>query len=52
MCGGDSIGTEAPASDDAGLLFRIARAEVEKRDIYANFDRYYVGLDEQDRTAA
>jgi len=52
MCGADSIATTQPASDDADLLYRIARAEAQKRDIYANFDRYYVGLDERDRTAA
>lgn len=52
MCGGASVGTEEPASDDAELLYRIASAEAEKRAIYANFDRYYVGFDEQERNAA
>jgi hypothetical protein len=52
MCGGDSIPTEERGSDDADLLHRIARAEAEMRDVYANFDRYYAGLDERDRQAA
>ena len=52
MCGGDSIGSQEPGSDDADLLYRIARAEAQKRDIYANFDRYYAGLDDRDRDAA
>jgi hypothetical protein len=51
MCGRGGVCTEAPASEDADLLYRIARAEAQKRDIYANFDRYYVGP-EDDRQAA
>lgn len=51
MCGGATIRTGEPASDDADLLYRIACAEAEKRDVYANFDRYYAGR-EQDRRAA
>jgi hypothetical protein len=51
MCGRGSVCTEEPASEDADLLYRIARAEAQKRDIYANFDRYYVGR-EDDRQAA
>ena len=50
MCGRDSVCTEQSASEDADLLYRIARAEGEKRDVYANFYRYYAG-DEQDRQA-
>ena len=50
MCGRDSIRTEQAASEDADLLYRIAHAEAEKRDVYANFYRYYVGR-EQDRPA-
>ena len=52
MCGADSICTQEPASDDADLLYRIAQREAQRRDIYANFDRYYVGFDEGDRDAA
>ncbi len=51
MCGGKTIPSDEPASDDADLLYRIARAEADKRAIYANIDRYLVGL-EQDREAA
>jgi hypothetical protein len=51
MCGGGSVCTEKPASEDADLLYQIVRAEAQKRDIYANFDRYYVGR-EEDRHAA
>lgn len=51
MCGASTIRTDAPASDDADLLYRIARAEAEKRDVYAHFDRYYAWSD-QDRHAA
>ena len=52
MCGGASICTEEPASDDADLLYRIADGEAHKRDNYANFHRYYVLFDEQERNAA
>jgi len=52
MCGADSIRTEQPASDDADLLHRIASAEAQKRDAYANFDRYYAAHDELERKAA
>jgi hypothetical protein len=45
MCGGATISTEKPASDDADLLYRIARAEAENRDVYGHFDRYYAGRD-------
>jgi hypothetical protein len=48
MCGGDCIRTGEPGSDDADLLYRIAHGEAQKRDIYANFDRYYAGLDDRD----
>jgi hypothetical protein len=51
MCGASTIRTDDPASDDADLLYRIARAEAEKRDVYAHFDRYYASND-QDRHAA
>jgi hypothetical protein len=52
MCGADSICTEQPASDDADLLYRIARADAQRRDVYANFDRYSAAFDEQEREAA
>jgi hypothetical protein len=52
MCGGDSIRTQERGSDDADLLYRIVRADADKRDVYANFDRYYTGLDERARDAA
>jgi len=52
MCGAGTIRTEQPASDDADLLFRIVRAEAQKRDVYANFDRYYAAFDELERKAA
>jgi DNA-directed RNA polymerase subunit RPC12/RpoP len=41
MCGGAVAVTEGPASEDADLLYRIVHAEAEKRDVYANFDRYH-----------
>jgi hypothetical protein len=50
MCGGDSICTQEPGSDDADLLYRMANADAQQRDIYANLDRYY-GL-ERDADAA
>jgi len=43
MCGASTVCTEEPASDDADLLYRITRAESEKRDVYAHFERYYGG---------
>jgi len=52
MCGADSVCTQAPASDDADLLYRIARADAEQRVLYATFDRYYAGLEQPDRNAA
>jgi predicted RNA-binding Zn-ribbon protein involved in translation (DUF1610 family) len=51
MCGGSTIWTGAPASDDADLLYRIAHAEAQKRDLYAHFDRYYAGRDQEHRAA-
>jgi hypothetical protein len=51
MCGGGVVDTEEPASDDADLLCRIVHSETEKRDVYANVDRYYVGR-EPNRQAA
>jgi hypothetical protein len=39
------------ASDDANTLFRLARAEQEKRDAYARFELYYAER-EQERRAA
>jgi hypothetical protein len=50
MCGRGTVSTQEPASDDADLLHRLARAEADKRDAYAHFERYYVC--EQDRRAA
>jgi hypothetical protein len=52
MCGAVSLRTEQPASDDADLLYRIARAEAQKREVYANFDRYYAAFDELERKTA
>jgi hypothetical protein len=51
MCGAGTISSEERASEDADLLHRIARAEADKRDAYAHFDRYYA-RDEDDRQAA
>jgi hypothetical protein len=51
MCGAGIICAEEPPSDDADLLYRIACTEAHKRDVYAHFDRYYAGA-EQDRWAA
>lgn len=51
MCGAGTVRTTGPASDDADLLYRISRAESEKRDVYAHFERYYA-RDAQDRFAA
>jgi hypothetical protein len=51
MCGAGTISIQEGASEDADLLHRIARAEADKRDAYAHFDRYYA-RDEDDRQAA
>ena len=51
MCGAGTISVQERASDDADLLHRIARAEADKRDAYAHFDRYYA-WDDHDRRAA
>jgi hypothetical protein len=51
MCGAGTVRTTVPASDDADLLYRISRAESEKRDVYAHFERSYA-RDAQDRFAA
>jgi hypothetical protein len=51
MCGAGTTSTAERASEDADLLHRIARAEADKRDAYAHFDRYYA-RDEHDRQAA
>jgi hypothetical protein len=40
MCGARALCTEQPVSDDADLLYRIARAESQRRDTYAHFERY------------
>jgi hypothetical protein len=45
------MSTQERASEDADLLHRIARAEADKRDAYAHFDRYYA-RDDYDRQAA
>ena len=47
MCGRGTVCTEEPASDDADLLYRIARAEADNRDAYAHFERYYAWDDRQ-----
>jgi hypothetical protein len=51
MCGAATVGTDDPVSDDADLLYRIARAEADKREAFVHFDRYYAG-GEEDRRAA
>lgn len=51
MCGAGTMPTQERASEDADLLHRIARAEADKRDSYAHFDRYYA-RDEHDLRAA
>jgi hypothetical protein len=50
-CGGSTVPSEQPVSDDADTLYRIACAEAQKRDAYAHFERYYA-MPEQDRRAA
>jgi len=52
MCGGDSVRSAEPASDDADLLYRIVHAEARRHAVYANFDRYRAGFDDGDRNAA
>ncbi len=51
MCGAATVDTNDPVSDDADLLYRIARAEADKREAFVHFDRYYAG-GEEDRRAA
>lgn len=51
MCGAGTVGAEAPVSDDADLLYRIARAEAEKREAFVPFERYYATGDEDRRAA-
>ena len=51
MCGARTVTTEQPVSDDADLLYRIARADSDKRDAYAHFERY-LGAGSQKRSAA
>jgi hypothetical protein len=50
-CGGGTVRKHEAASDDADTLFRLARAEQDKRDAYARFERYYAER-EQERRAA
>jgi hypothetical protein len=42
---------QEPASDDALSIFRSARAEASKRELYARFEIYYAQR-EQERRAA
>jgi hypothetical protein len=51
MCGAGTAGTEDPVSDDADLLYRIARAEADKRESFVHFERYYAGGLEERRAA-
>jgi len=50
-CGGGTVRSLEPASDDADVLHRIARDEAARRDAYARFELYYAERD-QDRRAA
>jgi hypothetical protein len=40
-CGSGTARSPEPASEDADTLYRIARDEAGKRDLYARFERYY-----------
>jgi hypothetical protein len=40
-CGGGVVRQQEPASDDAAVLYRLAREEADKRDAYARFELYY-----------
>jgi hypothetical protein len=51
MCGAGTAGTEDPVSDDADLLYRIARADAEQREAFVHFERYYAGGEEYRRAA-
>jgi hypothetical protein len=50
-CGGGTVRTHEPASDDADTVYRIARDEAASRDAYAHFELYYAE-DIQERCAA
>jgi hypothetical protein len=50
-CGGGTVRQQERASDDADTLHRLARAEADRRDAYARFERYYAER-ELDRLAA
>ena len=50
-CGGGTVRRQEPASDDALSIFRSARAEASKRELYARFEIYYAQR-EQERRAA
>jgi hypothetical protein len=50
-CGAGTVPSHDAASEDVDTLFRIARDEAHKRDLYARFERYYAQR-ELDRLAA
>jgi uncharacterized Zn finger protein (UPF0148 family) len=39
-CGTGIVRSDEPASEDVDTLYRIARDEARKRDLYARFERY------------
>jgi hypothetical protein len=40
-CGAGTVSRTEPVSDDADILYRIARHEATSRDAYAHFELYY-----------
>jgi hypothetical protein len=51
MCGAGTVGTDDPVSEDADLLYRIARAEADKREAFVHFERHYAWGEENRRAA-
>lgn len=41
LCGGGTSRRQEPASSDAEELYRVARAQADRRDAYARFEAYY-----------
>ncbi|MGH2941238.1 MAG: hypothetical protein ACRDLN_00465 [Solirubrobacteraceae bacterium] len=50
-CGGATVRSEEPASDDADTLYRVAHGEAAIRDAYANIDLYYADREDERRAA-
>ena len=50
-CGGVTVRSLEPASDDADTLYRLARDEAASRHAYAHFALHYAELDLERRAA-